>query len=67
VIPEDRKLYLALLAPRLLVLLVFIAAPITLDHFQSFHRMIPGLPQLKSPFNGHIIKACDVRNLHWKK
>jgi len=29
VIPKDRKLYLALLTPMLLVLLVFIAAPIT--------------------------------------
>jgi len=52
VIPKDRKLYFALLAPTLLVLLVFIAAPITQSIIFSFHRIIVGLPQLQSPFIG---------------
>ena len=51
-IPKDRKLYFALLAPTLLVLLVFIAAPITQSIIFSFHRIIIGLPQLQSPFIG---------------
>ena len=51
-IPGNRKLYLALLAPTLLVLLVFIVAPITQSIISSFHRIIIGLPQLKSPFIG---------------
>jgi multiple sugar transport system permease protein len=52
VIPEDRKFFLALLAPAVLVLVVFIAAPITQSIVLSFHRIIIGLPQLENPFIG---------------
>jgi multiple sugar transport system permease protein len=52
VIPEDRKFFLALLAPAVLVLIVFIAAPITQSIVLSFHRIIVGLPQLQTPFIG---------------
>ena len=51
-IPEDRKFFLALLAPAVLVLVVFIAAPITQSIVLSFHRIIVGLPQLHTPFIG---------------
>lgn len=51
-IPEDRKFFLALLAPAVLVLVVFIAAPITQSIVLSFHRIIIGLPQLENPFIG---------------
>jgi len=52
VIHADRKFYLALLAPTILVLLVFIAAPIAQSVVLSFHRIIVGLPQLQNPFIG---------------
>jgi multiple sugar transport system permease protein len=52
VIRADRKFLLVLLAPAVLVLLVFIAAPIAQSIFLSFHRIIVGLPQLKEPFIG---------------
>jgi multiple sugar transport system permease protein len=52
VIRADRKFLLALLAPAVLVLLVFIAAPITQSILLSFHRIIVGLPQLQNPFIG---------------
>ncbi len=51
-IRADRKFLLALLAPAVLVLLVFIAAPITQSILLSFHRIIVGLPQLQNPFIG---------------
>jgi len=41
-----------LLVPVILVLLLFIAAPIGQSFFLSFHRIIIGLPQLKTPFVG---------------
>jgi multiple sugar transport system permease protein len=49
---KDHRLYLALLAPTVVVLLVFIAGPIGQSITLSFHRMIVGLPQLKTPFVG---------------
>jgi ABC-type sugar transport system permease subunit len=52
VIPANRKFLLALLTPALLVLLVFVAAPVIQSVLLSFHRIIIGLPQLKSPFIG---------------
>jgi multiple sugar transport system permease protein len=50
--PRDQRLYLVLLAPVILVLLLFIAAPICQSVFLSFHRDIIALPQLKNPFVG---------------
>lgn len=49
---KDQKFYLTLLVPMILVLLLFIAAPIGQSFFLSFHRIIIGLPQLKTPFVG---------------
>ena len=49
---KDQKFYLTLLVPVILVLLLFIAAPIGQSFFLSFHRIIIGLPQLKTPFVG---------------
>ena len=51
-IAADRKFLLALLAPAVLVLVVFIAAPITQSIILSFHRIIVGLPQIQNPFIG---------------
>jgi len=52
VTPRDQKLYLLLLAPVLLVLLLFIAAPVCQSIFLSLQRNIIALPQLKNPFVG---------------
>lgn len=49
---RDQKLYLVLLAPVVLMLLLFIGAPVCQSIFLSFHRIIIGLPQLKAPFIG---------------
>ncbi|MEA3360884.1 MAG: sugar ABC transporter permease [Thermodesulfobacteriota bacterium] len=49
---KGQKFYLTLLAPVILVLLLFIAVPIGHSFFLSFHRIIIGLPQLKTPFVG---------------
>lgn len=49
---KDHIFYLILLAPALLVLLLFIAAPIGESVVLSFHRIILSLPQLGSPFLG---------------
>jgi multiple sugar transport system permease protein len=49
---KDQNFYLALLVPVIAVLLLFIAAPIVHSFFLSFHRIIIGLPQLKTPFVG---------------
>lgn len=49
---KGQNFYLALLVPVILVLLLFIAAPIGHSFFLSFHRIIIGLPQLKTPFVG---------------
>ena len=49
---KDQSFYLGLLVPAMLVLLLFIAAPIGQSIFLSFHRIIIGLPQLKTPFVG---------------
>jgi multiple sugar transport system permease protein len=49
---KGQNFYLALLVPVILVLLFFIAAPIGHSFFLSFHRIIIGLPQLKTPFVG---------------
>lgn len=51
-IPSDRKFLLTLLAPAVLLLVVFIAAPVTQSIALSFHRIILGLPQLQNPFIG---------------
>ena len=49
---KDHIFYLILLAPALLILLCFIAAPIGESFVLSFHRSILSLPQLGSPFLG---------------
>lgn len=49
---KDHIFYLILLTPALLVLLLFIAAPIGESVVLSFHRIILSLPQLGSPFLG---------------
>jgi multiple sugar transport system permease protein len=49
---RDQRLYLAFLSPAILMLLLFIAAPIVRSFFMSFHRIIIGLPQLGTPFVG---------------
>lgn len=49
---KDRTLYLILLAPVILFLGLFIAAPIGRSVFLSLHRIIIGLPQLLTPFVG---------------
>jgi len=51
-INRSQNFYLTLLVPVILVLLFFIAAPIGHSFFLSFHRIIIGLPQLKTPFVG---------------
>ena len=51
-INRGQNFYLTLLVPVILVLLFFIAAPIGHSFFLSFHRIIIGLPQLKTPFVG---------------
>jgi multiple sugar transport system permease protein len=48
VISRDCRLYVALVAPTLLVLVVFIAAPVTQSVFLSLQRIGVGLPQLES-------------------
>jgi multiple sugar transport system permease protein len=48
----DRRLYLILLCPTLLILLFFIAGPVGQSFFLSFHRMIIGLPHLGTSFVG---------------
>lgn len=49
---RDIQLYLALLSPVVLVLLVFIAAPIAQSMVLSLHQIIVGLPGLGAPFIG---------------
>lgn len=49
-IRKDEHFYLALLLPAIIVLILFIAAPIINSFSLSFHRIIIGLPQLKTPF-----------------
>lgn len=51
-IRKENRLYLALVAPAVLVLFVFVAAPITHSIVLSFYRIIVGLPQVASPFIG---------------
>jgi len=51
-IHRGQNFYLTLLVPVIVVLLLFIAAPIGHSFFLSFHRIIIGLPQLKTPFVG---------------
>jgi multiple sugar transport system permease protein len=50
--PADRRLYLILLCPTLLILLFFIAGPVGQSFFLSLHRMIIGLPHLGTSFVG---------------
>lgn len=49
---SDRRLYLALLSPAILLLLLFIAAPIGRSMWLSLHRVIIGLPGLGEAFVG---------------
>jgi multiple sugar transport system permease protein len=70
VIGADRKLYLALLCPAVLVLLVFIAAPIANSIVLSFHRIVVGLPQLQKPFIGlenyqELLRDPVARHSFW--
>jgi multiple sugar transport system permease protein len=50
--PADRRFYLILLFPTLVILLLFIAGPVGHSFFLSFHRMIIGLPHLGTAFVG---------------
>jgi multiple sugar transport system permease protein len=68
--PRDQRLYLVLLAPVILVLLLFIAAPICQSVFLSFHRDIIALPQLKNPFVGldnfvELLRDPVARHSFW--
>jgi multiple sugar transport system permease protein len=49
---KGHKLHLTLVMPAVMVLLVFVAAPITQSIVLSFYRIIIGLPQLSPPFIG---------------
>lgn len=49
-IEREHKLHLALLAPAILLLILFIATPIGQSFYLSLHRMIIGIPQIKVPF-----------------
>lgn len=68
--PRDQKLYLLLLAPVILVLILFIAAPICQSVFLSLYRNIIALPQLKSPFVGlenyqELLRDPVARHSFW--
>jgi multiple sugar transport system permease protein len=67
---KDRIFYLTLLAPAILVLVLFIAAPISKSMMLSLHRMILGLPQLQTPFVGienyqELLKDPVARHSFW--
>ncbi|MFC1883387.1 carbohydrate ABC transporter permease [Thermodesulfobacteriota bacterium] len=49
---KDKKIYILFLLPSILVLTLFIAIPIIQSFNLSLHRIIIGLPQIKSPFIG---------------
>jgi multiple sugar transport system permease protein len=49
---NDKNIYLLFLFPSVLVLTLFIAIPIIQSFNLSFHRIVIGLPQIKSPFVG---------------
>jgi multiple sugar transport system permease protein len=49
---SDQRLFLLLPAPALVVLLLFIAIPISESFYLSVHRSVLGLPQLGRPFVG---------------
>jgi multiple sugar transport system permease protein len=51
-IPKEHRLHLAFIAPAFLVLVAFIGAPVIQSVSLSLHRIIIGLPQLKTPFVG---------------
>jgi multiple sugar transport system permease protein len=68
--PRDQRLYLAFLSPVILVLLVFIVAPIISSFFTSLHRIIIGLPQLGSHFVGlenykELFRDSVARHSFW--
>lgn len=67
---RDRNLYLAMFAPAALVLLLLIAIPIGQSMTLSFHRIIIGLPQLKTPFVGmdnyqELLRDPVARHSFW--
>jgi len=69
---KGQNFYLALLVPVIVVLLLFIAAPIGHSFFLSFHRIIIGLPQLKTPFVGldnyqELLNDPVARHSFWIK
>lgn len=49
---RDQRLYLVFLAPAIIVLFLFIGAPIIRSFYVSLHQVIIGLPQLSNPFIG---------------
>jgi multiple sugar transport system permease protein len=68
--PRDQRLYLVLISPVILVLLLFIAAPICQSVFLSLHREIIGIPQLKNPFVGlenfaELLRDPVARHSFW--
>ena len=67
---KEQKFYLTLLFPAILLLILFIAAPIGQSFLLSIHRMIIGLPQLKTPFVGldnyrELLDDPVARNSFW--
>jgi multiple sugar transport system permease protein len=67
---RDQRLYLAFLSPVILVLLVFIVAPIISSFFASLHRIIIGLPQLGDHFVGlenykELFRDSVARHSFW--
>ena len=69
-ISGDRKFFFILLLPALLILLLFVAWPICQSIILSFHRIILGLPELKSPFVGlenyyELLRDPVARHSFW--
>ena len=67
---REIRFYAALLAPALLVLLLFIAAPVAESIKTSFHRVVLGLPQLEAPFIGfenywELLRDPVARHAFW--
>ena len=67
---KEQKFYLTLLFPAILLLILFIAAPIGQSFLLSLHQIIIGLPQLKTPFFGlnnyrELLDDPVARNSFW--
>jgi multiple sugar transport system permease protein len=67
---KEHRLYLILVVPAVLVLVFFVAAPITQSIILSFYRIIIGLPQLSPPFVGlenyqELLRDPVARHSFW--